>query len=233
MATITARRRIRLAGLGRVDGRMLLGLVLVVASVGGGLLFWGSTRETVPVLVASRELPAGHVIQNDDLTVARVRLEGGLSSLAIPDARLGEAVGRATAGPVHAGEMLVWPDLASGPVIGADEVAMTVPVEADAVYAGLRPGDAVAVLATRDKGKSTSQTVTLLDRAVVYAVSLEPGPIALGSRGQTEEERGLTNVTLLVPRSEAEAVAEATVNGTITLALLPPSDASTSQAAVP
>jgi len=232
MATITARRRIRLAGLGRVDGRMLLGLVLVVASVGGGLLFWGSTRETVPVLVASRDLPAGHVIQSDDLRVARVRLEADLGSLAIPDARLDEAVGRATAGPVHGGEMLVWPDLASGPAIGPDEVAMTVPVEADAVYAGLRPGDAVAVLATRDKGKASSQTVTLLDRAVVYAVSLEPGPIALGSRGQAEEERGLTNVTLLVPRSEAERVADATVNGDITLALLPPADAS-SRAAVP
>ena len=50
---------------------------------------------------------------------------------------------------------------------------------------------------------------------------------------QLGEERGLTNVTLLVPRSEAEGVANATVNGTITLALLPPSDASTSQAAVP
>jgi Flp pilus assembly protein CpaB len=232
MATITARRRVRVAGLGRIDGRMLLGLVLVVVSVGGGLLFWGSTRETVPILVASREMPAGHVIQSDDLTVARVRLEGDLTSLAIPDARLDDAVGRPTAGPVHAGEMLVWPDLASGPVIAPDEVAMTVPVEADAVYAGLRPGDAVAVLATRDKGKPESETVTLLDRAVVYDVSLEPGPIAIGSRGQTEEERGLTNVTLLVPRSETEAVADATVNATITLALLPPSDG-TSQAGAP
>lgn len=231
MTTIAARRRIRLAGLARVDGRMLLGLVLVVASVGGGLLFWGSTRETVPVLVASRDLPAGHVIQSDDLAVARVRLEGGLASLAIPDGRLDEAVGRATAGPVHAGEMLVWPDLASGPVIGPDEVAITVPVEADAVYTGLRPGDGVAVLATQDKGKPSSQTVTLLDRAVVYAISLEPGPIALGSRGQAEEERGLTNVTLLVPRSEAEEVAHAAVDWQITLAFLPPAEASSEGAA--
>lgn len=122
--------------------------------------------------------------------------------------------------------MVVWPDLASGPVIGPGEVAVTVPVEADAVYPGLRSGDAVAVLATRDKGKPESQTVTLLERAVVYDISLEPGRIAIGSGGDgAEENRGLTNVTLVVPRSEAERLAHAVVNWALTLALLSPQDA--------
>jgi Flp pilus assembly protein CpaB len=224
MATTAAGRRwMGLASPARVDGRMLLGVALVAASVAGGLLFWGSTRETVPVLVAARDIPPGHVIAADDLSVARVRLEGSLSSLAVREAELGQVAGRTAGTAVHAGEMVVWPDLASGPIIGPNDVAVTVPVEADAVYPGLRPGDTVAVLATSDRGKPESRTVTLLERAVVYHVSLEPGRIAIGrSRDGGEEERGLTDVTLVVPKSEAERVAHAVVNWDLILALLAP-----------
>jgi len=204
---------------------MLLGVALVAASVVGGLLFWGSARETVPVLVAARDIPAGHVIGADDLSVARVRVEGSLSSLAIREGELDQVKGRTTGTAVHAGEMVVWPDLASGPVIGPNDVAVTVPVEADAVYPGLRPGDAVAVLATSDRGKPESRTVTLLERAIVYHVSLEPGRTAMGRGGDGgQEERRLTNVTLVVPKSEAERVAHAVVNWDLTLALLAPGD---------
>lgn len=224
MATTTARRRwAGLVALPWLDGRMLLGVALVAVSVAGGLVFWSSTTDSVPVLIASRDIPAGHVVRAEDLAVARVRLEGRLSSLAVREAERDRITGRAAGTAIHAGEMVVWPDLASGPVIGPSEAAVTVPVEADAVYPGLRPGDAVAVLATSDKGKPESRTVTLLERAVVYDVSLEPGRIAIGRGGDDgEEDRGLTNVTLLVPRSEAERLAHAVVNWDLTLALLAP-----------
>lgn len=206
---------------------MLLGAALVAASVVGGLLFWGSASETVPVLVAAREIPAGHVIEANDLSVTRVRLEGSLSSLAVREGEVDQVTGRTAGTAVHAGEMVVWPDLAPGPVIGPNDAAVTVPVEADAVYPGLRPGDAVAVLATSNKGKPESRTVTLLERAVVYHVSLEPGRIAIG-RGSdgSEEGRGLTNVTLVVAKSEAERLAHAVVNWDLTLALLAPDSGS-------
>ena len=220
MATSTARRRwMGLAAPARVDGRMLLGVALVAASVVGGLLFWGSTSNTLPVLVADRDIPAGHIIQRDDLSVARLRLEGSLSSLAVHDSDIDSVAGRTAGTAVHAGEMLVWPDLATGPVIGPNEVAVTVPVDADAVYPALRPGDAVAVLATSNKGKPDSRTVTLLERAIVYDVSLEPARIVIGSNSG-DEARALTNVTLVVPRSQAEQVAHALVNSDLTLALL-------------
>jgi Flp pilus assembly protein CpaB len=218
MATTATRRRwTRFGAPARVDGRMLLGVALVAASVIGGLLFWGSARETVTVLVAARDIPAGHVLEADDLSVAQLRLEGDLSSIAIPDAELDAVAGKTTGTDVHAGEMLVWPDLATGPVIGPDEVAITVPVEADAVYPGLRAGDSVVVLGTSDKGEPGSETVTLLDSAIVYNISVEPGPI-IGNDG--EEGRALSNVTLVVPRSEAERVAHAVVSWDVTLALL-------------
>ena len=226
MATSTARRRwMGLAAPARVDGRMLLGVALVAASVVGGLLFWGSTSNTVPVFVAAQDIPAGHVIQRDDLSVARLRLEGPLSSLAVHDSDIDSVAGRTAGTTVHAGEMLVWPDLATGPVIGANEVAVTVPVAADTVYPGLHPGDTVTVLSTSDKGKPDSKTVTLLQSAVVYDVSLAPSRIAIGNN-RGDETRSPTNVTLIVPLSQAEQVAHALVNSDLTLALLAQGSAS-------
>lgn len=228
MATAGARRRwTGLTAPAWLDGRTLLGVALVATSVAAGLLFWSSASDSTAVLVASRDIPAGHVIQADDLSVARVRLEGNLSSLAIREDELEQVTGRTAGTAVHVGEMVVWPDLASGVVIGPNDVAITVPVEADAVYPGLRPGDEVAVLATSNKGKPESRTVTLLERAVVYHVSLEPGRIAIG-RGSdgADEERGLTNVTLVVPKSEAERLVHAVVNWDLTLALLSPESGS-------
>jgi Flp pilus assembly protein CpaB len=201
---------------------MLLGVALVALSVVGGLLFWGAARETVPILVADTDLTPGHVIQPSDLSIAQVKLDDRLSSLAIPEADRSAVVGRAVGQEVHAGAMLLWPDLATGPVLGSSEVAMTVPVQAESVYSHLRPGDTVAVLATRDKDKPQSTTVTLLDRAVVYDVTFEAGRLSVGRSADDEETRGLTNVTLIVPRAEAERLAHAVVNWQLTLALLPP-----------
>jgi Flp pilus assembly protein CpaB len=224
MATTATRRRpTRLAVAAWLDGRMLLGAALVAVSVAGGIIFWGASRETAPVLVAAADLPPGHVVQASDLTVAEVKLDARLSSLAMREAELNSVVGRTLGSGVHAGEMLVRPDLASGPTIGATEVGMTVPVNTDAVYSGLRQGDVVAVLATRDKDKPTSQTVTQVERAVVYELAREPGRLSVGRASDGEqEERGLTNVTLIVPRAEAERLAHAVVNWELTLALLPP-----------
>ncbi len=231
-ATTTAPRRwTRLATSGRLDGRMLLGIALVAVSITGGLLFWGSARDSVPVLVAARDLPAGHVLERSDLTVTRLRSEGALSSLMIAEAELDSVTGRMLGTPLHAGELVVRPDLASGPVLGPKEAAITIPVQADAVYPGLRPGDAVAVLATPGDGDSEGLTVTVLERATVYDVSLEPGRIAIGRDGEgSDDGRGLTNVTLVVPRSEAERVAQATVSWTVTLALLSQGESGASEA---
>jgi pilus assembly protein CpaB len=224
VATVGARaRRARIAGLGRVDARMLVGIVLVAVSIVGGLVFWRSARQTVAVVVAARDLPAGHVLTVDDLDVAQVKLEGQQAALAISADELDGLVGSTVGDTVHAGTLLVRPDLASGPVLGPDDVAITLPVRADSVYQQLRPGDAVMVLATRDEGKPTSQTSTLLNRATVYAVSLKPSTVAV--RSTTADDAApaaVSNVTLLIPRAEAEGLAHAAVSAEITLAILAP-----------
>jgi len=127
------RRRANVALPIRVDRRMLAGVLLVVVSLAGGLLLWRSATDTTPILVATRDIRPGHAIQRDDLRIGGVRLDGGLASMALTEADLEAAVGRTTSTTIHAGEMVVGPDLASGPALDADEVAVTIPVAADTI----------------------------------------------------------------------------------------------------
>ncbi|MCZ2110124.1 MAG: SAF domain-containing protein [Dehalococcoidia bacterium] len=211
-----------------LDRRMLLGFLLVVLSVVGGLLFWRGATDTTSVLVAVREIPPGHVIQRDDLRIAEVRLEGDLAALALTKADSGSTLGRTTGTTIHAGEMLVRPDLATGPALGADEAAVTLPVAADAIYPGIRPTDEVTVLSTANAGRPEAATATLVERATILAVGLERRVVRTGSSNSPNDGATVANITIAVPRSEAEAVAHAIVTTTITFALLAPQESSVS-----
>jgi len=205
---------------------MLAGVLLVVVSLAGGLLLWRSATDTTPILVAARDIAPGHVIQREDLRIGEARLDGSLASLALTEADLDAAVGRTTSTTIHAGEIVVAPDLASGPVLGPDEVAVTIPVAADTIYPGLRPTDKVALLATSDAGKPESKTVTLIDSATVFAIGLEQRVIRSSTSDNPNDGATVANMTLAVPRSEAEAVAHAVANATITVVLLAPGETS-------
>ena len=207
MAAESPERRLGAVALPRVDVRLLAGLALVLVSVVGGLTLWRQAQITTPVVVAARAIDPGDVIQPDDLAVAPARLPGSLAELSVPAAELASVAGHTATGPIHAGELVVRPDLGSGPVIGPDELAVTIPVDDDSVYGRLRRGDAVAVLATSEAGQPESRTVTLLERATVYAVALESSRVSLG--GGPDEEEGIpTNVTLVIPRARAGHVAK-------------------------
>ena len=218
------RRRANLALPFRVDRRMLAGVLLVVVSLAGGLLLWRSATGTTPILIAARDIPPGHVIQRDDLTIGEARLDGRLASMALTETDLEAAVGRTTSTTIHAGEMVVHPDLAAGPVLGGDEVAVTIPVAADTIYPGLRPTDEVSLLATTNAGRPESRTVTLLDHATVFAIGLERRGMRSTAADDPNDGASVANITLAVPRSEAEAIAHAVANATITVVLLAPQE---------
>lgn len=217
MASGTAAGRARNWSLPRVDLRFLIGIGLVAAAVAGGLTLADSLRVTAPYVVAARTIPAGHVIQVSDLAVGEARLEGNLGALAVAGSDRASIVGQTAARPIHEGALVLRPDLGVGPVLGPDDVAVTVAVGADAVFGNLRRGDQVAVMATSEAGRPQSLTATLLERATVYHVAFDAGRVSLGGHGGSEEEGRITNVTLVVPRQEAEAVTHALVNGRITL----------------
>lgn len=221
MVSLGSRARDRSWTLPRIDIRLLVGLGLVAVAIAGGLNFASQVQVTEPVVVAARTIPAGHVIASSDLTVTQARIDGASGALVIGEAEIGSVVGQTAGQTIHEGALIVRPDLGGGPVIASDQVAVTVAVAADAVYGQLRRGAEVAVMATSEPGRPQSQTATLLDRATVYHVALDASRVTLGGGGSDASGR-ITNVTLLVPRTEAEAVTHALVNGTLTLLLVAP-----------
>lgn len=222
MAATSRHIRARSWGLPRVDLRLLIGLLIVAVALAGSVIVINGFRITEPVIVAARTLPPGHMIARSDLTTTEARLDGSLGALALGEAEIDAIVGRTTGQTIHEGALVVRPDLGSGPVLGPDDVAVTVPVAADTVFAQLRRGDEVAVVETTEPGHAGSQTALLLDRAMVYHVVADSGRLALGGTASPEQGGRIANVTLIVPGADAERVVHALVNGRLTLVLAPP-----------
>ncbi len=218
MAITTSGRRWRTAALPHVDVRLLVGVVLVAAAVIGGVRLADQARITQPVVIAAHAIPAGHVISSDDLTTAQARLDGPPAALAVAAPDLAALVGQTAQQAIPAGALVLRPDLGSVPTIGADQLAVTVPVNADTVYPALHPGDHVTVVATTDKGQPQSQSSTLLDDATVYDVSRATSSVTLGAHDSAAASGRVSNVTLLIPGADAERFADAVVNAQLTLA---------------
>ena len=222
MAAGSTRLRARSLSLPRIDPRLLVGMLVVVVALVGGVTLINGFRITEPVVVAARTLPPGHVITRADLATSEARLEGTLGALAVGEAEIATLVGRTTTQTIHAGTLVVGPDLGSGPALAPGEVAVTVAVGADTVFGQLRRGDEVAVVETTEPGRPGSATALLLERATVYHVAADAGRLGIG--GATSEEGGrIANVTLIVPQDDAERVVHALVNGRLTFVLVPAS----------
>ncbi|MGE3795306.1 MAG: RcpC/CpaB family pilus assembly protein [Dehalococcoidia bacterium] len=221
MAAGSTRMRARSWALPHLDPRLLIGTLVVVVALIGGVTVINGFRVTEPVVVAARTLPPGHVIVRSDLTTSEARLEGALGALAVDEAEIATLVGRTTSQTIHAGALVVGPDLGSGPALGPGEMAVTVAVGADTVFAQLRRGDEVAVVETTEPGRPGSATALLLERATVYHVAADAGRLGIGGGAASEEGGRIANVTLIVPQGDAERVVHALVNGRLTLVLVP------------
>jgi Flp pilus assembly protein CpaB len=179
----------------------------------------GPERDAV---VATRDLPVGTVLRTRDLTTRSIHRSQ------LPDGALvdrAELPGRVVGIPVLQGSFVTRRQVAPRRRTGLDGVvpsgmrAMRV-VVTDALRP--RPGAAVDVLATYDPSTSTSS----YDGTTVVVAA---GVTVLGTdrRGGSGSGRaGATGVTLLVDPDEASALADAQANGVVTLALVPPEDAS-------
>ena len=204
----------------RLETRLVAGGMLFVVVFTGNLVFWRAGRITEPVLVAAREIAAGERIEADDLAVVEARLEGTTAALAVPAPAIGEVLGRMSREPIRAGELLAREALGAAPAIGRDQVAVTVPVAAEAVYPRLHPGSAVVVFGTAERQMPQSRTIAVVERAVVYDVGVQADALAFGPNAPSAGGR-VVNVTLIVPRTSAEELAHALANWQLTLVLLP------------
>jgi len=223
----------------RTSRLILLGAAMailagVVASllqqvVSGGNASGVATRE---LAVAARDLPSGHQIVADDLTVAAVPA-GGTARTGFPSPAI--AVGRTLTLPLSAGQALREEDLAprgSGATIASQLPrgyrAITVALREPGPGVVLYPGAVVDVLATvdlpgRTGGQRETVTRTVLEGIRVVAVNEE----TLGGRGEATERRTAgrkPTVTLAVRPEQAAQLELAGARGTIGIALRGASD---------
>lgn len=210
----------------RIDLRILLGIALALAAIGGNVAVWNAATDTRAVLVAARDLPAGSVLGATDIVVKQIAMDDTLYAASLPADELSAIVGRPLAEPAHAGQILARGQLASQPLLNPGQLALTIAVSPETAAGGrLRPGDSVRVLVTRDKGKPGSSTAAVLDRVVVFEVGYDPRlSVGLGAdeSGKAAESGSLAYITLVVTPEQAEQLANAKWNGELDVALLPP-----------
>jgi hypothetical protein len=132
-----------------LDLRFVLGVLLVLGSVGSGARLFATADRTAPVWVVTRDLGSGTVLGAPDLAVVRVRLpESGERYLAGG----GPApVGRSLSRDVGAGELLPRAAL----IDRACGSEVSIPVAALHVPATVRRGVRVDVFATPREGETT------------------------------------------------------------------------------
>lgn len=214
----------------RADPRALIGVFLTLAALAGSVAFWVGANEARPVVVATRDLPAGATLQASDLSVAYVRMDDALYRAATPAETLESLVGRQLGEPIHAQQLLARAQLADHLGLAPDQVAMTIPAHPDSAVDGrIRPGDSVQVLVTSvDKTRNEAHARLVLERAQVFEVGREQ---SFGSTSTSSADTGdatgrgaISTVTLALSADQARQLAEARRTGELDVLLLPPAE---------
>lgn len=146
-----ARRVQRRPGL--PNGRAVLGgLLMALAALGA---FWlanaGDDADMISVVVADRDLRAGDVIDEADLRLVSVDVDGEVGGLF---GSVDAAVGRVVLSPVDAGEFLVSSATTDSTDGHPDAFEMTVAVGREGLPGDLSPGETVDVFSTWNSGQT-------------------------------------------------------------------------------
>jgi SAF domain len=185
-----------------VPGAVPGALAVVVCAFAVGA--WASSvGQRTAVLVVAKDVPAGAVITGSDLTSAGVA--AGHSVVAIPASDSAQVVGRVAAERLVAGTLVVRAELATGPLVPAGSSVVGLALKPGMFPAGLEPGDRTAVVVTpTNSGSGSSGGSVLVGGATVSQMGPSPD-------GQS------TLVSVVVPSSDAGAVASAGAQGSVSL----------------
>ena len=159
------------------DLRFVIGVLLVLASVAGVWLLVSSSRQTAPVLQATRTVLPGDTLDSADLQVVEVGLGVAAETYLTPQALRSGAVATRT---LTAGELV--PRAAVG---GADQLRTTSIVisSSTAVPVHVGPGTSVELwhAPPKEDGRTFEAPRILVGDAAVAEVAEEEGMLA-GSR---------------------------------------------------
>lgn len=185
------------------DTRLVVGVLLVLASVALGARVVAAADDTVAVYAAVAALPEGSTVASDALRVVRVRLPDGTAGYLDAARPLpADAVALRTVG---AGELV--PSGAVGRAADLSRRPVSVPL-ADGVPAGIAPGGRLDVWVSRRLPDRTGAVAfgppeRVVEGAEVFAVSADDGSLG-GVRP--------ASVQILLERPALQAVLDAFAN---------------------
>jgi Flp pilus assembly protein CpaB len=211
----------------RLDVRALLGLFIMLGTLGGSIIVWSSATAGRDVLVAAADLPAGTTLAAADLLTVSVRVDPQEGDGLVPATQRQAMVGRTLREPLARHAFLSPAAVAVQPGLGPDEMELAIPVTAQAALDGrLQPGDTVAILFTENKGTPQSQTTVLIDQAQVREVGYDPSSASVStSTPAVNSPAAIRSVTLLLTQAQAIEVTRAKWNGELDLARVAPAQA--------
>lgn len=182
------------------DPRFAIGLVLVLAAVGGVFVIVAGSDRTTTVYAARSVLTVGEHLEAGDLGLSQVRLDGA-DDLYLTPGRL-PADGVIVTRTVAEGELV--PASAVGRNSGAERSSVVVDLTST-LAAAVGPGAVVDVWSARQTGQAKfAPPAVLVGRAGVVRIVEPVGLVAANGRRSVE---------LLVPRDRVAAVLEAIANG--------------------
>jgi hypothetical protein len=192
--------------------RLPLAAVAVLAAVASALGFaamYISAGSRQPVLAVGRTVPAGQVIQGEDLVVANVSPDPAIDPL--PASARSEVVGRAAASDLVAGSLLTEAHLGSESLLAPGESVVGVALRGGQLpTSSLRRGDRVIVALTGAPDAADS-----VGRRVGEAWVWEVEPLG--------DSSGTMVISIVVPESDAPSLMGAAAAGRISLGLVPTS----------
>lgn len=198
-----------------LDGRLLLGLILVLGSVAVGTRVVASVNDTQLVWAATADLAAGTPLAKDHLRRIEVRLPADTPAryLDVDSLPLGHVLTR----PVSAGELVPADAISTAGAGAAGRRLVTVPVEQFHYPDDLHAGELVDVYVSVNGDDAQPDST-----ASLVAPSLTVAAVHGGSRsGFGAVAGGLTGVELSVPVDAALRLVEALQSGPVDLVRVP------------
>lgn len=211
-------RRTRSAGPRRLGQWAATVLFVLVVMLAAGWL-WTQKGHQTDVLAVTRNVPAGAVLTQSDLQSVST---SGVSG-AIPVSDLTAAVGKTLVVGLTPGQIVTQSVVTSSPVPSNGYRVVAALLAPGRVPAGLSPGSAVDVLAAPPTA-SANASLGQLSNPQVLATGIQV--LSVGSPASSSAAGGTgTQVSLLVPASSANEVAEYAAAGEVVLVQAPVSGA--------
>ena len=184
--------------------RVVGGIVLVIAAVVIGARVIGGSARTIGVWAADRDLAAGTVLSEGDLSTTEVNLGNNADLYLTPD--VASPIGLTVVTPLRAGELLA----ASAVEESASGRVVAVGVEPNNMPPGVGHGSIIDLYLTTGGAAGTGAAPTTERIATDITVQSVTAPASGGLSGATSSRY---QVSVMLPAAEADKLVRTLPNG--------------------